>query len=91
MMEEKYDYKQVHADFKPIIGKGRENWFYPEYRKAISDEEIIGTAISKNFQWRVKPIVSTFLYALEDSNAHELAEKIEDLMKGKTVKLKEVI
>jgi len=77
---EPYDYKEVQADLKPIIDKGRDTWFLPEYQEGTKDSEVLGVAISKYFEWNIKPIVHTFLDALEDSNAHTLRAKIEALL-----------
>jgi DNA-directed RNA polymerase subunit M/transcription elongation factor TFIIS len=64
-------------EVKKLIEKCREEFFIKDYKP--TDEEVLGLIVSKYLEWSGDRIVKCFLEALEDSNYHELREKIENL------------
>jgi hypothetical protein len=59
------------------INQVKQNSFVKDYK--ASDEEALGIAISKHFEWSGDKILKTLYYALEDANFHsdnEIVKKI---------------
>ena len=73
------DTKQVQKIINPMIQQIRTSAFVPEYQDAASDEECLGLAISKFYEWDGYAIYKSFIEALNDANFHSFAGKIEDL------------
>lgn len=59
-----------------ILATKHESFVEPE---KADDLEALGILVSKYTEWTGEDIVKVFLAALEDSNFHELGEKIEEL------------
>ncbi len=70
---------QIEKAIRPVLEELRNSVYLPEYRKNISDHELIGILISKFFEWSGADILSVTEYALEDSNFHDLAGTIGDM------------
>jgi hypothetical protein len=65
------------SGLETLIAEEKEKiWNDPE---TADDHETLGILISKFSKWEGETIIKTFLAALEDSNFHSLAEKIETL------------
>lgn len=73
------DSVEANKKLKEIIEARKKDMFVKTYQNKATDEKVLGVMISQYFKWSGKPIVDTFLNALEDSNFHELRGKIEDL------------
>lgn len=73
------DTKQVQKIIKPLIQKIRTDAFLPEYQDAATDEECLGLAVSKFYEWDGYAIYKSFVEALGDANFHSFAGKIEEL------------
>lgn len=70
-------HRMEKSDLETLIAKEKENiWNDPA---SADDHETLGILVSKFSKWEGETIVKTFLAALEDSNFHSLAEKIETL------------
>lgn len=77
MRREAYILKRV----KDLVALGRSTWIEPEYRKGVSDAEIVGMIISKFLKWSPEEVIQACQKALEDSNLHELCKDFEGLVK----------
>lgn len=62
-----------------IIEDVRNTTFREEYRDKATDEECLGIAISKHFEWDGEAIFKTATSAFEDSNFHKFNTKFEKI------------
>jgi uncharacterized protein with von Willebrand factor type A (vWA) domain len=67
------------ATIDELIQNRKGDIFTRNYVSQAKPEEVLGVIISQYNEWNIKSIIDTFLYALEDSNAHELVEKISKI------------
>jgi hypothetical protein len=70
---------RIKAVLKPLLEEIRTDSYLPEYRKKISDSELVGVMVAKYFLWTNPDITKAFLYALEDANFSTLESQIEKL------------
>ncbi len=72
----------TEAKIKPLLDRVAEiiryNSFVPEYRNKATQEECIGIAIAKYFEWDTR-ILLAFIEALDDANFHTAADEVRTL------------
>ena len=67
--------------FKMVALKIKESCYLKEYQDKISDEEAIGVALSKAFEWNGRKIAECAFSAFEDSNFHTFNQEFNTLWK----------
>lgn len=68
----------VREDLTKLIAKIKPLVFQKEYQDKISDEQVLGVILAKYTEWSQEPILKAAYFALEDSNFHEDATKLEE-------------
>lgn len=70
---------RIQAVLGPLIEEVRKDIYIPEAAPLIADAEVLGVIVAKYLKWEGTPIITAFLYALEDANLHTLEGQIEQV------------
>lgn len=68
----------IDQELKPLIDKIRNESYEPDYRKDVSDYEVLGMIVSKFCRWDFENIQEVAAIALEDANFHAEAKIVRD-------------
>ena len=71
----------MKISLKMIAEKIKDSCFLAEYRDKITDEEALGVALAKYFDWDGGKIARTAFSGFEDANFHTFGEKFNAIWK----------